>query len=290
MLTSLPALCERLHLRADGRVPVVNSRDVGKEYGKYHHHVLRDLKILIDQKPDLVAAGWFRSAPYLGENGKLEPSYDLTRDGFTLLVQGWIGPKALDFRIQYIHAFNAMEHLLQSRPDITSHAEFMEAIRELVRPLAIRFDAQDTAINRVETKVDAFDLKLDQLGHKVEAIDERMNRKRRANAKKHEPVLIYICQRFYGGRCPVSGVQLLDQAGRRIPGASEIDHYYETGREDIGNFWLVATHINQGLGHGIIPRDTTDPHFKGFQEKIRQTTGVVLKLPERKHAQPTLFG
>lgn len=291
MLTSLPALCAQLHLRADDRVPVVNSRDVGIEFSKQHNNVLRDIRDLLLTCSNLSALNWFREVSYIDEKGERRPSFDLTRDGFTLLVQGFTGPKALDFKIRYIEAFNAMEELIQSRPDITSHAEFMEAIRELVRPLAIRFDAQDTAINRVENKVDAFDLKLDRLDTKVEAIDQRMNRKRKANAKKHEPTLIYVCQRFYGGRCPVSGIQLLDEAGRRIPGASEIDHYYETGREDIGNFWLVATHINQGLGHGIIPRDTTDPHFKGFQEKIRSVTGnVVVKFPKSENTQTSLFG
>lgn len=173
MLTSLPALCAQLHLRADDRVPVVNSRDVGIEFSKQHNNVLRDIRDLLLTCSNLSALNWFREVSYIDEKGERRPSFDLTRDGFTLLVQGFTGPKALDFKIRYIEAFNAMEELIQSRPDITSHAEFMEAIRELVRPLAIRFDAQDTAINRVENKVDAFDLKLDRLDTKVEAIKIR---------------------------------------------------------------------------------------------------------------------
>ena len=290
MKTTLPALCEQLRLRADGRVPVVNSRDVAVEFEKRHDNVLRDVDELLLVSSDLRASDWFRQSTYLDVQNREQRSFDLTRDGFTLLVQGWTGPKALDFKIRYIEAFNAMEELLRTRPEITSHAEFLEAIRELVRPLAIRFDAQDTAINRVEGKVDALDQKVDK---KFLALDNRMNRRHKAKAKKHEPILIYVVQHFFGGRCPVSGLQILTESGERIPGASALEHYYETSRGDIGNFWLVATHINTGLESGTIPRDTLEPHFKAFQEKLRSITGAVVRFPKQKEVkqlhQPSLF-
>ncbi|MDR6755160.1 Rha family phage regulatory protein [Mycoplana sp. BE70] len=35
--------------------------------------------------------------------------YDMTRDGFTLLAVGFTGAKALQFKLRYIEAYNAME-------------------------------------------------------------------------------------------------------------------------------------------------------------------------------------
>jgi len=40
-------------------------------------------------------------------------TFDMTRDGFTLLAMGFTGAKALKFKIRYIKAFNAMEAALK---------------------------------------------------------------------------------------------------------------------------------------------------------------------------------
>jgi phage regulator Rha-like protein len=36
----------------------------------------------------------------------------MTRQGFTLLVMGWTGDKAMAFKVRYIEAFDAMERAL----------------------------------------------------------------------------------------------------------------------------------------------------------------------------------
>jgi hypothetical protein len=51
----------------------------------------------------------FEPAEYIDEQGKPRPSYDLTRDGFALLVMGFTGKKAMAWKVKYINAFNAME-------------------------------------------------------------------------------------------------------------------------------------------------------------------------------------
>jgi hypothetical protein len=47
--------------------------------------------------------------------GRLDRSFDLTRDGYSLLAFGFTGAKALRFKVRYIEAFNAMEVALQRR-------------------------------------------------------------------------------------------------------------------------------------------------------------------------------
>lgn len=43
------------------------------------------------------------------QNGQSYPEYYMNRDGFTLLAMGFTGSKALQFKLQYIDAFNEME-------------------------------------------------------------------------------------------------------------------------------------------------------------------------------------
>jgi Rha family phage regulatory protein len=86
---SLPALCVELKLRAETGTPVVNSRDVAEVFGKQHAHVLRDIEAILTN-PDLDALKWFRPVSYVDAKGESRPSFDLTRDGFTLLVMGFV--------------------------------------------------------------------------------------------------------------------------------------------------------------------------------------------------------
>lgn len=51
----------------------------------------------------------FGLSSYLNDQGKEQPAYSMTRDGFTLLAMGFTGHKALQWKIKYIEAFNAME-------------------------------------------------------------------------------------------------------------------------------------------------------------------------------------
>ena len=52
---------------------------------------------------------------YKASNGKSNPMYLMTRDGFTLLVMGYTGEKAMRFKLAYIKQFNAMEKALQGK-------------------------------------------------------------------------------------------------------------------------------------------------------------------------------
>lgn len=49
------------------------------------------------------------------QNGQQYRMYQMDRDGFTLLVMGYTGDKALYWKLQYIAAFNTMEEVLRER-------------------------------------------------------------------------------------------------------------------------------------------------------------------------------
>ena len=54
----------------------------------------------------------FTLTSYIDKQGKQRPMYEITKDGFVLLVMGFTGERAIEFKIRYIEAFNAMEKYL----------------------------------------------------------------------------------------------------------------------------------------------------------------------------------
>ena len=128
----------------DGQL-VVSSREVAKNFGKEHKNVLRDVENLIggmlnfehtpgsgenggilnfedtpeSEKTPLDAGSGVNAPQYFipneyqnEQNGQTYREYLLTRDGFSLLVMGFTGAKALEWKLKYIAAFNAMEKKL----------------------------------------------------------------------------------------------------------------------------------------------------------------------------------
>ncbi|OAU79653.1 antirepressor [Lacticaseibacillus rhamnosus] len=91
---------------------VTTSLRVAEVFGKDHKHVLETISNLAAEKS---AAKFFAETTY-DNRGKQYPMYYMNRDGFTLLAMGFTGKKALQFKIQYIQAFNSMEATLKRLP------------------------------------------------------------------------------------------------------------------------------------------------------------------------------
>lgn len=49
------------------------------------------------------------------QNGQRYPMYLINRDGFSLLVMGFTGKKAFEWKLQYIKAFNRMESIAREK-------------------------------------------------------------------------------------------------------------------------------------------------------------------------------
>lgn len=65
-------------------------------FGKRHADVLRDIKNLKDEMPDAnLRSAYFRGDTYPDANGQHRLCFDMTKDGFTLLVMGYTGAKAM---------------------------------------------------------------------------------------------------------------------------------------------------------------------------------------------------
>lgn len=88
---------------------VTSSLQVAETFGKRHDHVTRDIEELIAQSGSPKLGNEMFATGTYENRGKQYPMYYMNRDGFTLLAMGFTGDKALQFKLQYIDAFNEME-------------------------------------------------------------------------------------------------------------------------------------------------------------------------------------
>jgi len=96
----------------DGR-PTTTSLVVAEVFGKEHKVVMRAIRQL-DCSEDFARCNFVPCSRIAG-NGRGEPFYRMTRDGFTFLCMGFTGKEAARWKEAYIEAFNRMEAELQQR-------------------------------------------------------------------------------------------------------------------------------------------------------------------------------
>lgn len=96
-------------------VTVVTSLDIAETFDKEHKNVLADIRSIQGEISTAEFSALFYNGDYIASNGKKNPLYYMNRDGFTLLVMGYTGEKAMKFKLAYIRQFNAMEKALFDR-------------------------------------------------------------------------------------------------------------------------------------------------------------------------------
>ena len=98
----------------DGKA-VVSSLDITWVFEKEHKNVLRGTRFILDGDPEWGRLNFEHIHRTDPQNHQTYSEYLMTRDGFTLLVMGYTGEKAMQFKKAYIAAFNEMERRLVPR-------------------------------------------------------------------------------------------------------------------------------------------------------------------------------
>lgn len=89
---------------------MVSSRDVAENFEKEHKNVMQTIQNMTAENSALLKM--FVLSEYTSVQNKRLPMYLMNRDGFTLLAMGFTGSKAMEWKLKYIQAFNAMERKL----------------------------------------------------------------------------------------------------------------------------------------------------------------------------------
>lgn len=110
---------------------VTTSLAVAEYFGKRHDDVLKKIRALqADCDPDFYLRNFAEViAEYQNGKGGTQkaPAFNITKDGFTLLVMGFTGKQALQFKIAYINRFNELEKSLHNPLALTNGQHFIVA-------------------------------------------------------------------------------------------------------------------------------------------------------------------
>ncbi|SCI24657.1 Uncharacterized phage-encoded protein [uncultured Clostridium sp.] len=95
----------------DGQL-LVSSREIANNFEKQHKHVIEKIEAI--RAENSAVLNMFIESSYIATNGKSNKEYLINRDGFSLLVMGFTGSKALVWKLKYIEAFNKMEEQIKN--------------------------------------------------------------------------------------------------------------------------------------------------------------------------------
>lgn len=119
--------------RGESNQPLTNSKLVAEVFGKNHKDVMKAIRNLTEGSAQNCAVlEMFSESIYKNEQNKEQPMFIMNQDGFTLLAMGFNGKKAMEFKLKYIEAFNAMKRQIeQSKPSVPQN--YLEALKSLVK-------------------------------------------------------------------------------------------------------------------------------------------------------------
>ncbi|MDO9766563.1 Rha family transcriptional regulator [Glaesserella parasuis] len=111
------------------RKTITTSEIVAKVFGKYHKHVIRDIREILESGDEEFNRTNFGLVEYIDKKGEKRPMFEMTKDGFMLLVMGYKTKKAMAIKISYIKAFNYMAEQI-AKGGVTLLEQYYQAIGE----------------------------------------------------------------------------------------------------------------------------------------------------------------
>jgi Rha family phage regulatory protein len=105
--------------------PVASSRQIAENFGKEHKDTLESIRQILAAENSATKSMFYETT--FENRGKQYPMYLMNRDGFSLLVMGFTGKAALEWKLKYIQAFNEMEKKLAT-PQMPKLSKELQAL------------------------------------------------------------------------------------------------------------------------------------------------------------------
>ena len=108
-----------LILKVKNCQPVTTSLDIAEKFNKQHKDVLKAIRNLESPsgEPDWGRRN-FAPSNYKNSQGKLQPMFYVTQEGFTILTMGFTGKEALEWKLKYARAFMSMFEYITNQGNI----------------------------------------------------------------------------------------------------------------------------------------------------------------------------
>jgi Rha family phage regulatory protein len=126
----------------DGAV-FANSIEIAEVFEKQHKDVIRKI-----DRFGTRAKRNFTPVTYSDTKGEDRPSFNMNRDGFMFLVMGFTGSKAENWKLDFIDAFNFMEHELRSRQQMPKPEKVKPL--EMFKMVLATMEDQEARLTRLE--------------------------------------------------------------------------------------------------------------------------------------------
>ena len=156
-----------LVFKGENSQALTSSLLVAEKFGKEHSDVLKAIDSLVSKMPENQCKGYFddTSVEVSQPNGGVRYSrvVVMNRDGFTLLVMGFTGKKALQFKLDYIEAFNKMEAAIKEGQKKLSGAEYLLQQAQLMVE-------QERRLSTLEGRMNALDREREENGRLLLAV------------------------------------------------------------------------------------------------------------------------
>lgn len=130
--------------------PITNSCLVARKFGKRHKHVLESIRGIIKSAENSSVANMFAESTYVDGFGREQPMIVMNRDGFTIVAMGFTGKQAVQFKLDFIAAFNSMEKIVRQIPQQQEQQPKTGA--ELMLMYAEQMVAQERKLQALESK------------------------------------------------------------------------------------------------------------------------------------------
>ena len=134
---------------------LVSSLEVAKNFGKEHKNVLQTIGNLVAENSATKSMIYETSYK---NRGRQYPMYYMNRDGFSLLVMGFTGKEALEWKMKYIQAFNEMEQKLNNPEFLVQRT--MEYLKSRWDALLLENKIQSQQIAGLKPKASYYDVVL----------------------------------------------------------------------------------------------------------------------------------
>jgi Rha family phage regulatory protein len=138
--------------------PRCSSLQVAEIFKKQHAHVIRDIeqKIFGIAPADFTASN-FGLSDYKDESGKKNKHYLLTYDAFNLVVMGFTGERAMQYKVDFIRRFNEYAtQIAEYNMEKLETRPFTDAIALTHgEPKSYHFSNEFNMINRIVLGMDA---------------------------------------------------------------------------------------------------------------------------------------
>lgn len=141
----------------DCRIPVTTSLIISETFEKPHNDVLKSIRSLIDCNK--LGLGIFSLSSYKNSQNKRQPMYLLDEDFTMILVMGFTGEKALDWKIRFKDEFKRLCSIVQRQTgDYSAELNklYMDVVKSRLEEQGIVPDKYHYMDKAVEVNMEVF--------------------------------------------------------------------------------------------------------------------------------------